>query len=147
MSLWTPDGEHNVEREGADAPESANIPPEGAGGYSEGEISEAFDNLSPADQERAQEMAAEMERVRAELAQAPAADVVANHAMGIYELAAIHLTQQPPNLEEGRLAIDGLVALLGGLEGRLGEAEATLREAVGQIQMAFVQLQSSAAND
>ncbi len=58
MSLWTPDGEHPVDRDGSPGDDqAATIPPEGAGGYSEGEISDAFDNLSPEDQERAQEMA------------------------------------------------------------------------------------------
>ena len=45
-------------------------------------------------------MIAEMAQARAEIASTPAAVVVANHAMGLYELAAIHLSQQPPNLAE-----------------------------------------------
>ena len=45
-----------------------------------------------------------------------------------------------PNLEEARLAIDALGALVEGLENRLGEHEATLKDALHQIRMAFVQV-------
>ena len=53
----------------------------------------------------------------------PAEVVVANHAYGLFELAAIHLSQQPPDLDQARLAVDALAAVVGGLAGRLGEAE------------------------
>ncbi len=62
-------------------------------------------------------MATEMAQVREQLASVPAAVVVANHAMGLYELAAIHLRQQPPNLAEAKVAIDAFGALSGSLEG------------------------------
>ena len=148
-SLWTPGGEHEVPR---DQPQPQAAPPQQqqpAADPVEAEVADmpGFDELTPEQQAQAREMAAELAEARERIAETPAAEIVANHAMGIYELADIHLTQQPPNIEEGRLAIDGLIALLGGLEGRLGEAEGTLREAVGQIQMAFVQLQSTAATE
>ena len=88
-----------------------------------------------------------MEQVRRQLLQTPAAVVVANHAYGLFELAAIHLSEQPPNLEEGRLAVDGLGALVEGLGGRLGEAEEPLRDALAQIRLAFVQISGAAADD
>ena len=72
----------------------------------------------------------------------PASVVVANHAMGLYELAALHLASQPPNFTAATVAIDALGALLDGMQGRLGEPEATLREAMSQIRMAFVQLKN-----
>src|SRR4030088_1576575 len=80
-----------------------------------------------------------------ELAQPPASVVIANHAVGLFQLAAIHLNQRPPNLEDGRLAIDALAALVDGLGGRLGDDEAPLRDALGQVRMAFVSLQRSDA--
>jgi hypothetical protein len=85
-------------------------------------------------------MQAEMADVRAQLLAAPASVVVANHAMGIYELAAIHLTADAPKLPEASLAIDALAALIDSLSGRLGEAEATLRDALGQIRAAYVEV-------
>jgi hypothetical protein len=60
--------------------------------------------------------------------------------MGLYELAAIHLSQQPPNLPEASVAVDALAALTKALEGRLGDNEATLVQALNQLQMAFVEL-------
>jgi hypothetical protein len=82
-------------------------------------------------------MAAEVQRY---LLEAPAEQVVAQHAMGLYELAVLHLSQPEPRLPEARLAIDGLAALVGGLEGRLGEAGRQLHDLLPQLQMAFVQL-------
>jgi hypothetical protein len=81
-----------------------------------------------------------MAEVRAQLLAAPAAVVVANHAMGIYELAAIHLTAQAPKLAEASLAIDALAALVEGLEGRLGDAEPTLREALSHLRAAYLEV-------
>ena len=63
--------------------------------------------------------------------------------MGIYELAAIHLRQNPTNLAEAALAIDALTAVLDKLAGRLGENEQTLIEAQLQLQQAFVAVSSS----
>ena len=60
--------------------------------------------------------------------------------MGIYELAAIHLTAEEPKLAEAVLAIDALTALVEGLEGRLGEAEPTLREALAQLRAAYLEV-------
>jgi hypothetical protein len=85
-------------------------------------------------------MAEEMEQVRAQLAETPASAVIANHAMGMYELAAIHLTREPPAFTEAALAIDALAAIVEGLAGRLEESEPTLRDALHQLRQAFVQL-------
>lgn len=91
-------------------------------------------------------MAAELQRF---LLEAPAEEVVAQHAMGLYELAVLHLSQPEPRLSDARLAIDALAALLDGLEGRLGEVGRRLREVLPQLQMAYVQLadRSSSAGD
>jgi len=85
-----------------------------------------------------------MAEVRAQLLQVPASTVVANHAMGLYELAAIHLSNQPPDLDEARVAIDAMGGIVETLEGRLGENERVLRDALAQLRLAFVQLQAAA---
>ncbi len=135
MSLWTPGGEHPVDRE----PPSSARPDE--------TVDEAEDDplagLTPEERERAMAMAAEMDEVRQQLASVPAAVVVANHAMGLYELAAIHLSSQPPNYAEAQLAIDAMGAVVEGMRGRLGDNEPTLVDALGQLRLAFVQLRSS----
>lgn len=146
-SLWTPGGEHEVPREppagGGAPPAEAGAPPAGQAAPQadiDPEMAEALAAMSPEERAQAEAMIAEMAQARAEIAGTPAAVVVANHAMGLYELAAIHLSQSPPNLAEARVGVDALTALVTALEGRLGENEATLRQALNQLQMAFVEL-------
>ncbi len=147
MSLWTPGGEHNVPRETPQPAQSepAAPPSESAGEFEmdEAALAEALgipslDELS--DQERAQleQAVVEMAETERQLATTPPEVVIANHVMGIYELAAIHLRQNPPNLNEASLAIDAMSAIVDALQGRLGENEATLRSAREQLQQAFI---------
>lgn len=124
MSLWTPDGERPVNRD----PEPDPVP--GAGAEPE---------FTPEQEAQAREMARQMAEARAQLLEADPADIVANHAMGLYELAAIHITADEPDLPAARLAIDALGILVEGLEGRLGEHENTLIEALQGARMGFVQ--------
>ncbi len=138
-SLWTPGGEHEVPREPREAAESGDEPV--------GDLSDipGFDELTPEQQEQAKQMARELAEARQRIAETPAVEVVANHVMGLYELAAIHLSDQPPALGEAQVAIDAMAAVVQALEGRLGTNEKTLRDALGQLQMAFVQLKQAAA--
>jgi hypothetical protein len=78
--------------------------------------------------------------MRAELANSPVEVVVANHCYGLFELAAVYLSQQPPLLDQARLAIDALGSLVTGLEGRLGEAEEPLKDGLSQLRLAYVQI-------
>ncbi|MFP5255964.1 MAG: hypothetical protein ACLGI8_08970 [Acidimicrobiia bacterium] len=132
MSLWTPGGEHRPE------PAPASTGGEGRG------PGPALDDLSAEDRAQLEAMQQEMAEVRQQLLQAPASVVVANHAMGIYELAAIHLTASEPKLPEATLAIDALSALVDGLAGRLGDAEPTLREALSQLRTAYLEIKRRA---
>lgn len=84
---------------------------------------------------------------RRRLAEIPADVVVTNHAMGLYELAAIHLSGEPPDLGSAALAIDALAALVDGLGDRLGAEAPTLRTALSNIQMVFVQIKGAHAED
>ena len=70
----------------------------------------------------------------------PVEVVVANHCYGLFELAAVYLSQQPPLLDQARLAIDALGCLVDGLEGRLGEAEGALKEGLTNLRLAYVQI-------
>lgn len=131
MSLWTPGGEHTPEpqRPQGDTGQQGGIDPE---------------QLSPEQRAQLEEMQAQMAEVRQQLLSAPASVVIANHAMGVYELAAIHLTAEQPKLSEAVLAIDALAAVVEGLEGRLGESEPTLREALGQLRAAYLEVKADA---
>lgn len=136
MSLWTPGGEHEVPRQPTPPP----TPAPGDEPALDPEVQAALDAMTPEERAQAEQMIAEMAQARAEIASTPAAVVVSNHAMGLYELAAIHLSQQPPNLGEAQIAVDALASIVVNLEGRLGEHEPTLRQALGQLQAAFVEL-------
>lgn len=146
MSLWTPGGEHEVPRDRPTEPAPTGPAPAGGAPIDlDPETEAALAAMSPEERAQAEQMIAEMAQARAEIASTPAAVVVANHAMGLYELAAIHLSQQPPNLPEAGVAVDALAALTKALEGRLGDNEATLNQALNQLQMAFVELTRQAA--
>ncbi len=127
MSLWTPGGEHRPEPE----PHVPNTMPD-----------QEMPDLSPDEAAQLESMQAEMAQIREQLLGAPASVVVANHAMGIYELAAIHLTAPEPRMAEASLAIDALATLVEGLAGRLGDAEATLTEALAQLRGAYLEVRS-----
>jgi hypothetical protein len=126
-SLWTPSGEHFPEKEAAPASQSP---------LDDTDVTEP----SP------EEAQAAMEAMREQLAQTPADVVIANHCYGLFELAAIYLSQSPPILFQARLAIDALGALVEGLAGRLGEAEPQLRESLSQLRIAFVSLEGAEAS-
>ena len=86
-----------------------------------------------------------MGELRRQLSETPAALVVANHCFGLFELAALHLSLQPPQLEEAQVAIDALGAVVEGLGGRLGAEEPHLKEGLTQLRLAFVQMKAAAA--
>jgi hypothetical protein len=92
----------------------------------------------------AADMAEALADVRQRVAEAPAETVVANHAMGLYELAAIHLSAQPPRLADAALGIDALACLVEGLGERIGENAGILKDALHQIRLAFVQIKGQA---
>lgn len=99
---------------------------------------EATDNTTLSDAQEA------LEDARKRIAQAPAQVVVVNHLMGLYELAAIHLSSVPPKLEDASLAIDALAALVEKLGDRLGDDIQTMRDALSNIQMVYVQMTAKA---
>jgi hypothetical protein len=138
MTLWTPGGEHPVDRGGQ---QPTPPPPAGAAPGPEDRP------LSAEESAQVEAMAAELAEARARLLEAPASVVVANHAMGLYELAAIHLMAESPRLSDAVLAIDALAALVEALAGRLGDAEPTLREALDQLRMAYVQVRGAGPGD
>ncbi|HSJ90795.1 MAG TPA: hypothetical protein VK917_01930 [Ilumatobacter sp.] len=94
------------------------------------------DDPTPDDQTA--EIDAAMAEARARLAEIPAEVVVVNHVMGLYELAAIHLSSDTPDLVSASLAIDAMAAVVDGLGDRLGDDAQTMRDALANIRMAFV---------
>jgi hypothetical protein len=130
-SLWTPSGEHFPEKDEAGASERPASHPDDT------DVTEP----SPEEAEAA------VNAMRAQLANTPADVVVANHCYGLFELAAIYLSQTPPMLFQARLPIDALGYLLDGLKGRLGEAEAALHDSLAQLRLVYVRLEGSERTD
>lgn len=120
MSIWTPTGERPVRSSPATTP-----PPPRRGAE------------APIDEEAAR---ATVDELRRQLAQTPADVIIANHAYGLFELAAVYLSENPPRLGDAQLAIDALGGLIDALGERLGEAGATLRDALAQVRLGFVQV-------
>ena len=110
-SLWTPDGEKPVDR-GAPAPE---------------DLTE-------------EEIAERMEALRQQIATTPVEGIISQSAYQFFEIAALHLSLVPPQLDQAKLAIDAFGLLVEGLEGRLGPDGDTLKEGLAQLRMAFVQV-------
>ena len=134
-TLWTPEGEHPVGSPGR--PGSPRTPP--------GAPPPQAPPPAPPEDGPASDEDFDVEALREQLARTPVEVVVANHAFGLFELAALHLSLQPPQLEEARLAIDAVAALVNGLAGRLGEAEPTLNEGLAQLRLAFVQIKAASS--
>jgi hypothetical protein len=130
-TLWTPGGERPVG--GPAPPPPPSPPPAGATGP------------PPGGPESEEELEARMLELRHQLAETPAAVVVTNHCFGLFELAALHLSLQPPQLDQAQVAIDALGAVVEGLAGRLGQDEDTLRDGLAQLRMAYVQLKAASS--
>ncbi len=147
-TLWTPGGEVPVSRTPPAAEDSTGEQGAAEQAAPADPLSEAssvnLDELSPEERERAEEAIRTLAETRERMLAVPASVVVANHAMGLYELAALHLANQPPNFAEAAVSIDALGALLDGMTGRLGEPEPTLRDGLDQIRLAFVKLKNAA---
>ena len=134
-SLWTPSGEHRPPEEPEHEPNGAGASPGTARAGEREPTAEEVDALR---------------EVHARLVATPVEDVVANHALGIWQLALVHLGVITPPDEQGRppapnlaaagLAIDALAALVDGLGERLGVHEVVLRDALTQAQMLFVEV-------
>ena len=131
-TIWTPSGERPIGREPEPQPPAG---PPGGGGAGGG---------GPDREPTEEELRAHLAEVQRQLAQTPAEVVVANHAIGLFQLAVIHLDQEPPNLTAAQLAIDGMAGMVERLGPRLGQEEAPLREALAQLQLAFVQRRAGA---
>ncbi len=125
MSLWTPDGEHPVDQGRSQEP--APVGDDHGSNY---------DDLDPEAAARVQEQLAQ---AQAQLLAAPVDQVVSNHVMGLFELAALHLRVEDPDLEAARLPIDAMGLLVDNLGDRLADHD-TLASALTQLRMAYVEV-------
>jgi hypothetical protein len=143
-TLWTPSGERPIPRK--PDPAAGGAPP-GGGGPGGGAGAGGPGGGGPGGGEPSDEQVqAELAELQAQLARTPAAVVIANHAFGLFELAALHLSLDPPQLDQARLAIDALAALVEGLGDRLGPHAKELFTGLSQLRMAYVQISGAAAS-
>ena len=131
-SFWTPSGEHEVPRDSGDAP-SANPTPD-------------FSGEADIDPETSAAMEQQLREAQEQLLSVPAGQIVANHVIGLFELAALHLRVDPPNLDEARLPIDAMGVLVEQLGDQLPEHQ-TLAAALQQIRLAYVEVQNEVLGD
>lgn len=125
--LWTPSGDFEPESGGASDP-----------GGAPGEPTE-------------EQMRGELARFQAQLAATPAVEVIANHAVGLFELARLHLAlaaEGPESIEErmirlneARLCCDAFAGMIDALGERLGEGQQPLAEGLSQLRIAIVEIQ------
>jgi hypothetical protein len=143
-SLWTPGGEHPVDRPGTDQSSSrASAPPPTRPPADEPER-----ELTPEERAAAEEYARQVEEAREQLLAAPVGLVVGQQALQMFgDLAGLYLSLPDPRINDARMAIDALAAVLDSLGPRLGEAEAALRNALTQLQMAVVEVANRSGDE
>jgi len=86
-----------------------------------------------------------MAEVQRELLSTPASVVVTNHCIGLFQLAALHL--EHGNLDEAKLAIDALGAVVDTLGPRLGDDGAPLRDALTNLRLGYVEMRKRAGGE
>ncbi|MGI8809576.1 MAG: hypothetical protein ACR2KK_17390 [Acidimicrobiales bacterium] len=128
-TFWTPSGERPIPK---DEPGAAPQPPRGP-------------QPGPGDEEIDEELAAEFMAMQEQMLRTPAAIVVANHCIGLVELAALHLGQNPPNLADAQVAIDALAGMIDAVGPRMGENGPPLRQALNQMRMAYIEAKTATA--
>ena len=127
-TFWTPSGERPIRRDEPAPPHPGAGPPSGG----------------DADMDE-EELRAELRAMQEQMLRTPAAIVVANHCIGLIELAALHLGQDPPNLAEAQVALDALAGILDAVGPRLGENGPALQQALTQMRMAYVEARQATA--
>ena len=88
-------------------------------------------------------MQAELMAMQQQMLRTPAVVIVANHCIGLIELAALHLGQHPPNLADAQVAIDALAGIIDGVGTRLGENGPPLHQALNQMRMAYIEAKTA----
>ena len=146
MSLWTPSGEHRVPREtsvsGQEATQNSTEGPQAGvsqtGNAGDPQLDDA--DTQALDPEVREELEAQMAEVRQRILETPIEAMIVQHVIGLFEIAAIHLNAENPNLVSARLAIDAMDGALDATEGRLGDAEEAMQSMLHQARMAYVQV-------
>ena len=144
--LWTPGGDNSPQNNSSeqvaknDQAEQEMASDDAFAGMSEDEKAQALEQIT---------------KMRAELLETPAKDIIGNHIVGFYELATVHLSEatsltgaeKEARLSQASLCIDAMAATLSGLGDRLEQHKDPLAAALSQLQMAFVQVRNDDATE
>ncbi len=156
--LWTP----NTGPESEPARPAPGGPPGGgpSGGPS-GPPQAAYlggENAAPGPEDQEieldEESLAELREFQAQLAATPAIEVIANHAVGLYELAMLQLSiaaqaaelpvsERLRRVEEARTAADAFGGVVESLGDRFGPNAPTLAEALSQVRLGIVRVKAA----
>lgn len=129
-SFWTPSGEHEI-------PDAD---------HDDGDLAPDYGAADEIDPETAAAMEEQLRQAQEQLLSVPAAQIVSNHLIGLFELAALHLRVDPPNLEEARLPIDAMGLVVDNLGDQLADGP-TLAAALQQIRLAYVEVHNEFQDD
>lgn len=142
-SLWTPYGEHEPRPERP----AGDEPTPGAAGPAAGAAQEAGSGeAGPGETGPGEAEAVDPEALRemlGRLAATPVEAIVAQFAVELREIAALHLglsAERPESLEQARLAVDAMGALVESLGERLGTNAQPLARALADVRLAFVEV-------
>lgn len=75
----------------------------------------------------------------------PVTEILGNHFFVLLQLGALRLGETPPRLDETRLLIDVLAAILGAAGDGMGEHVALYRTALSELQQAYVRAAADSA--
>lgn len=157
-SLWTPDGERPVQREPAAPRQRTDDGDAGASGSASAHdggddalraavaaLGIDLDSLTEEEKDQVRAELSEMMAVRRQVAETPAAEMLANHLMRFFDLVTIYLDADPPAFNDAATVIEAIRGVVEVIGPRLGEQERTVREMLSQAQMLFVQVKDAAA--
>lgn len=142
-SLWTPDGERIVPPR-SDEPTNDGPATGDALRAAAAQLGVDLDSLSPDEVAELRDELAAMMKARAEMAETPAHDMLANHLMRLFDLAVIYLEAEPPRFSDAATVIESFRAVVDNVGERLGPHRSLLQEALSQVQMVFVQVKRAA---
>lgn len=150
-SLWTPGGEHTVDpaarndesNQGtADAGSTIGSPEDALRAAAEAAGID-IDSLSDEERQALQVELDEALQVQQEIAATPASEILANHMMQLFRLAAIYLQAHPPAFGEAATVIEAFRGTLDTVGDRFDDHYDTLRDALSQLQYTYVQVKEA----
>jgi len=92
-----------------------------------------------------EELADRLEALREQIARTPVEQIVGQSAYQFFEIAALHLSMVPPQVDQARLAIDAFGLLVEGLGDRIGPDAPALREGLQQLRVTYVTVAQQAS--